>query len=90
MPELPEIETIKRGLENLAGEKIVKIFRSDKKLRINSCLDLQQLKGRVIKEFSRRARYLIINFIDIVISDLSRYLKIAERSPNIKNKDVDL
>jgi hypothetical protein len=32
----------------------------------------------------------IYNFIDIVISDLSRYLKIAERSPNIKNKDVDL
>lgn len=62
MPELPEIETIKRGLENLAGEKIVKIFRSDKKLRINSCLDLQQLKSCVIKEFSRRARYLVIHF----------------------------
>jgi hypothetical protein len=32
----------------------------------------------------------IYNFFDIVISDLSRYLKIAERSPNIKNKEAEL
>jgi formamidopyrimidine-DNA glycosylase len=62
MPELPEVETVKRGLEILVGKKITKIFRSDKKLRINSHLDLQQLSGFVIKEFSRRARYLIIHF----------------------------
>lgn len=62
MPELPEVETIRRGLENLAGKKISKIFRSAKKLRIDSHLNLQQLKGARIKELSRRARYLIIHF----------------------------
>jgi formamidopyrimidine-DNA glycosylase len=62
MPELPEVETIRLGLKNFSGRKISKIFRSDKKLRIDSSLDLQDLKGCEIKEFSRRARYLIINF----------------------------
>lgn len=62
MPELPEVETIRRGLENLVGRKIGKIFRSNKKMRIESSLDLSDLKGARILEITRRARYLIINF----------------------------
>lgn len=62
MPELPEVETIRRGLENLSGRKIKKVFRSDKKLRIASSLDLQGIVGTKITEVSRRARYLIIHF----------------------------
>jgi formamidopyrimidine-DNA glycosylase len=62
MPELPEVETVKRGLENLTGKIFRQIFRSDKNLRINSHLDLQLLRDAKIKEFSRRARYLIIHF----------------------------
>lgn len=62
MPELPEVETVRRGLENLVGKKIVKVFRSDKKMRIASNLDLQELKGGKIIEITRRARYLIIHF----------------------------
>lgn len=62
MPELPEVETVRRGLENLCGKKIAKVFRSDKKMRIESSLDLQALKGARISEINRRARYLIIHF----------------------------
>lgn len=62
MPELPEVETIRRGLENLVGKKITKIFRSNKKMRIESSLDLYDLEGAKILEIVRRARYLIINF----------------------------
>lgn len=62
MPELPEVETIRRGLESLSGKKVKQIFRSDKKMRIDSTLDLQGLKGAKILEIIRRARYLIINF----------------------------
>ncbi len=64
MPELPEVETIRRGLENIVGKKITKIFRSEKKLRLDSSLDFQALKGAKIFKISRRARYLIINFSD--------------------------
>lgn len=62
MPELPEVETVRRGLENLCSKKIVKVFRSDKKMRIASSLDLQGLNGAKILEVTRRARYLILHF----------------------------
>lgn len=62
MPELPEVETIRRGLENLAGKKVKQVFRSDKKMRIGSTLDLQDLEGARIIDVTRRARYLIIHF----------------------------
>jgi formamidopyrimidine-DNA glycosylase len=62
MPELPEVETICRGLGNLIGRRIQKVFRSEKKLRIDSSLDLQGLKGATILQLERRARYLLIHF----------------------------
>lgn len=61
MPELPEVETVRRGLAVIEGKKINRVFRSDKKMRIESSLDLQSLKGAKISEISRRARYLIIH-----------------------------
>lgn len=62
MPELPEVETVRRGLETLGGRKIKQVFRSDKKMRIGSTLDLHGLSGAKVLEVTRRARYLIINF----------------------------
>ncbi len=62
MPELPEVETVRKGLQNLEGKKVKSVFRSDKKMRIVSTLDLQDLKNAKILEITRRARYLIINF----------------------------
>lgn len=62
MPELPEVETVRRGLEGLVGKKVTKVFRSDKKMRMGSTLDLQGLKGTKVLEVRRRARYLIIDF----------------------------
>ena len=64
MPELPEVETICRGVKILVGKKIHKIFRSEKKLRIASTLDLSLLTNKAINKVSRRARYLIFDFSD--------------------------
>lgn len=61
MPELPEVETIKRGLDPVKSKKITQIFRSNKKLRFESNLDLSLIEGEKIKEIKRRARYLIID-----------------------------
>ncbi len=62
MPELPEVETVRRGIEHLTGRKVVRVFRSAKKMRIESTLDLQGLNAAKILKVSRRARYLIIEF----------------------------
>ncbi len=63
MPELPEVETIRRGLEPLVcGRRIVKVLCRVEKLRLP--LDPQldrQLTGQQIQGISRRAKYLLFH-----------------------------
>lgn len=62
MPELPEVETVKRGLSQIINKEIIDIFRSNKNLRFASSLNLEILKNTKISKINRRARYLIIDF----------------------------
>lgn len=62
MPELPEVETICRGLMKLNEKKVKNFFKSDKKLRIESKLDFKLIKNAKITQIHRRARYIIIDF----------------------------
>ncbi len=63
MPELPEVETIKRGLEKqIVGKKIGSILTSDKKLRENYPKTISvELKNRIISSINRRSKYLLLN-----------------------------
>lgn len=61
MPELPEVETVRKGLEDLTNKKIIEVFKSQKNMRFASSIDLKQINGLSTKEFTRRARYLIIH-----------------------------
>jgi len=66
MPELPEVETTRRGLEPLiVDRKIISIHIYKKKLRweIPKHL-LDTLKDQTIQRISRRAKYLLIDFTD--------------------------
>ena len=60
MPELPEVETIKRGLNNITNKRISQVFRSNKNLRFESHLEFNLIEGNKITNLYRRARYLII------------------------------
>ncbi|MDZ7798181.1 MAG: bifunctional DNA-formamidopyrimidine glycosylase/DNA-(apurinic or apyrimidinic site) lyase [Patescibacteria group bacterium] len=64
MPELPEVETIKRGLEKkIIGQKISRIDILDAKPVGSSNKNFKnKLKGRKIKSVKRRAKILIIGF----------------------------
>jgi formamidopyrimidine-DNA glycosylase len=66
MPELPEVETVCRGLSALitgATIKDVTLYRKD--LRIPFPKDLsKKLAGRTIKNISRRAKYLLFTLDD--------------------------
>jgi formamidopyrimidine-DNA glycosylase len=62
MPELPEIETIKRGILSLENYEVKKIFRSSFKLRVDSNKKLENIVNSKIIAIKRRARYLIIDF----------------------------
>lgn len=62
MPELPEVETIKRDLEKLIlGKKIVKIELLDKKLikRIKPELLIKEVEKSNVNQILRRGKYLI-------------------------------
>lgn len=63
MPELPEVETVKRGLEALLGDKplsVAEIRVGQKKLRFNPNLEeLAHVKGQKVLGVRRLAKYLL-------------------------------
>jgi formamidopyrimidine-DNA glycosylase len=64
MPELPEVETTRKGLEPLiTNKKILSVNIYKKKLRWEIPFHLKRtLKSQTIKKISRRAKYLIFHF----------------------------
>lgn len=62
MPELPEVETVKRGLVKIENKKVRSFFRSDKNLRFASNLNFERIINAKIIKIKRRARYLVVEF----------------------------
>lgn len=63
MPELPEVETVCRGLAKaLTGARLIKVdvHRPDLRLPLPKNME-QRLKGRRVIDISRRAKYILIN-----------------------------
>jgi formamidopyrimidine-DNA glycosylase len=63
MPELPEVETIRRGLKPLVNQRITHIVVRRRDLRFPIPLHLEQtLKGRTLTRIDRQAKYLLFHF----------------------------
>jgi formamidopyrimidine-DNA glycosylase len=63
MPELPEVETVRRGLEPaLAGKRITRVVLKRRDLRIPFPRDLaERLTGRRVEALERRAKYILVH-----------------------------
>jgi formamidopyrimidine-DNA glycosylase len=63
MPELPEVETSRRGIEPwLAGATITKVTVRDRRLRWPVAPGIEaRMRGRTIASVGRRAKYLLVN-----------------------------
>ena len=63
MPELPEVETSRRGIEpHLVGQEIVDVVIRERRLRWPVSKDVDELlPGQTITSVERRAKYLLIN-----------------------------
>ncbi len=63
MPELPEVETTRRGLEPLlAGRTVTDVVVRERRLRWPVPRDLRAtLRGRTITRVGRRAKYLLVD-----------------------------
>ena len=61
MPELPEVETVRRGLEKLIlGKKISNIdIRYSKMIKTDLDEFKRVLPGQVVKSMGRRGKYLL-------------------------------
>ena len=64
MPELPEVETTRRGVEpHVVGRKVSDLHVYDRRLRWPVPSDLKaRLAGRVIDRVDRRSKYLLFRF----------------------------
>lgn len=63
MPELPEVETVRRGLEPvLRGRRILRVEQRRAALRfpLPECF-AERLEGRRIKRLDRRAKYILVH-----------------------------
>lgn len=64
MPELPEVETVVRGLRDaLVGKKLLKTLNTRSMLRYEFDKDFETIiNNSIIKEVERRSKYILIRF----------------------------
>jgi formamidopyrimidine-DNA glycosylase len=96
MPELPEVETVCRGLKPLiVGETIKRIDVRIDKLRWPVASELQtELPGQTIRSVSRRAKYILIAVdtgLILIHLGMSGVVRVVEsETPVQKHDHVDL
>ena len=94
MPELPEVETVRRGLERLVvGKTIVAVeVRVPKMVKTDLEIFKLDLLGQEIKAMRRRGKYLIFDLgAQVLISHLrmeGKYLLFPEQVPDNKHFHV--
>lgn len=65
MPELPEVETVVKGLQkNLPGRRIkqVQVFKEKQLVNITGEFFLKETKGEIFKKITRLGKYIIFHF----------------------------
>ena len=66
MPELPEVETVRRGLvPKLVGRRIVRLIQRRRDLRVPLPAKFaKRVEGRTVLAIDRRAKYLLLRLDD--------------------------
>lgn len=93
MPELPEVETVKRGLrENIIGKKIIKVNSNTPqiiKTPFSNEEFISRLLGAIFTNINRRGKYLLIdmNTNDILIVHLGMSGRLIYQTEEQVNKN---
>lgn len=96
MPELPEVETVRRGITSLCGKTITNVIIRNAKLRYPVSDDFNSLiLNKTILNIERRAKYLILNLTEgqiIVHLGMSGSLTLINGSENtvLKHDHIDI
>lgn len=92
MPELPEVETTKRGIEpHLVGKAISEIVIREKRFRwpIQNCLK-KNIQKKIILKISRRSKYILFHLENgcfMIHLGMSGSLRITNAKQEIKKHD---
>ena len=92
MPELPEVETVRRGLEKLIlGKKITSIdIRYPKMIKTDLDQFQKELPGQVVKSMGHRGKYLLFYLTDkVLISHLRMEGKYFYYPTNVPERKHD-
>ena len=99
MPELPEVETVRRTLSPIVGAQITSTWWSGKNLRLDTPVDLQALRsaGRraEVEAIRRLGKYVLIDLVDrpsVILVHLGmsgRLRHFAKGSPRPKHTHVE-
>lgn len=95
MPELPEVETTRKGIEpHVCGNTISDIIVRQPKLRWPVSIELQQLVGNSVTEVGRRGKYLLLETVGgtcLIHLGMSGSLRITDQSSAPEKHDhVDI
>ena len=66
MPELPEVEIVKKSLaQKITKKKIKKVIIKNRNLRFKIPVKFEELlKNKIVKKVTRFSKYIILNFLD--------------------------
>ncbi len=85
MPELPEVETVRRGLAlRLEGRRVARLTLNRADLRVPMPLDLRErVEGRCVERLGRRAKYILLHLEDggVVIAHLGMSGRLVLSAP---------
>jgi formamidopyrimidine-DNA glycosylase len=92
MPELPEVETTRRGIEpHIENSRVTQVVVRDHRLRWPIPSDLQHcLLGKTLRRISRRSKYLLFDFGDghlLVHLGMSGSLRVVKNNETPKKHD---
>lgn len=92
MPELPEVETTRRGIEPwLVGSTVREVIVRDSRLRQPVPADIDHLAGHRVAGLRRRAKYLIVRFENgehlLIHLGMSGSLRVCEPSEPFRRHD---
>ena len=94
MPELPEVETVRRGLEKLIlGKKISSIeIRYPKMIKTDLDQFQKEVPGQIVESMGRRGKYLLFYLTDkVLISHLrmeGKYFYYPDQVPERKHAHI--
>lgn len=92
MPELPEVETTRRGIEpHVTGARVSEVIVKRRDLRQPVSPDLGAIEGRVIKGVRRRSKYLLMEISDasvlLIHLGMSGSLRVVSPADSWKTHD---